>query len=66
MHAINRTWPTIRGVKMNPVDHPFGGKQHHKGKSSHDIEERASGKEGRAHRRKQGRKEEEMITWQNE
>ena len=23
-----------RGVKMNPVDHPFGGKQHHKGKSS--------------------------------
>jgi large subunit ribosomal protein L2 len=34
MHAINRTWPTNRGVKMNPVDHPFGGKQHHKGKSS--------------------------------
>ncbi len=33
-HAVNRTWPTIRGVKMNPVDHPFGGKQHHKGKSS--------------------------------
>ncbi|MEM0149740.1 MAG: hypothetical protein QXW10_02490 [Candidatus Micrarchaeaceae archaeon] len=34
MHAVNRTWPTLRGVKMNPVDHPFGGKQHHKGKSS--------------------------------
>jgi large subunit ribosomal protein L2 len=34
MHAINRTWPTIRGVKSNPVDHPFGGKQHHKGKGS--------------------------------
>jgi large subunit ribosomal protein L2 len=33
-HAVNRTWPIIRGVKMNPVDHPFGGKQHHKGKSS--------------------------------
>ena len=33
-HAVNRTWPVIRGVKMNPVDHPFGGKQHHKGKSS--------------------------------
>ncbi len=33
-HAINKTWPTNRGVKMNPVDHPFGGKQHHKGKSS--------------------------------
>ncbi|MGC8669893.1 MAG: 50S ribosomal protein L2 [Candidatus Micrarchaeia archaeon] len=34
MHPINRTWPRNRGVKMNPVDHPFGGKQHHKGKSS--------------------------------
>lgn len=34
MHALNRTWPVIRGVKSNPVDHPFGGKQHHKGKSS--------------------------------
>ncbi|MEM3227711.1 MAG: hypothetical protein QXR58_01005 [Candidatus Micrarchaeaceae archaeon] len=30
----NRIWPRNRGVKMNPVDHPFGGKQHHKGKSS--------------------------------
>lgn len=34
MRTLNRTWPTIRGVKQNPVDHPFGGKQHHKGKSS--------------------------------
>jgi large subunit ribosomal protein L2 len=34
MRPLNRTWPTIRGVKQNPVDHPFGGKQHHKGKSS--------------------------------
>ncbi len=33
-HSLNRTWPRNRGVKMNPVDHPFGGKQHHKGKSS--------------------------------
>lgn len=33
-HAVNRTWPTNRGVKSNPVDHPFGGKQHHKGASS--------------------------------
>ncbi|MGI0134912.1 MAG: 50S ribosomal protein L2, partial [Candidatus Micrarchaeaceae archaeon] len=24
----------LRGVHMDPVDHPFGGKQHHKGKSS--------------------------------
>ena len=34
MHATNTMWPKIRGVKSNPVDHPFGGKQHHKGKSS--------------------------------
>ena len=33
-HAINKKWPGSRGVKSNPVDHPFGGKQHHKGKSS--------------------------------
>lgn len=33
-HAVNAFWPRNRGVKMNPVDHPFGGKQHHKGKSS--------------------------------
>ncbi len=34
MHAVNAKWPVNRGVKMNPVDHPFGGKQHHKGASS--------------------------------
>ncbi len=33
-HATNQKWPVNRGVKCNPVDHPFGGKQHHKGKSS--------------------------------
>ena len=33
-HAVNRTWPINRGVKSNPVDPPFGGKQHHKGASS--------------------------------
>ena len=33
-HAINAMWPGNRGVKSNPVDHPFGGKQHHKGASS--------------------------------
>jgi large subunit ribosomal protein L2 len=26
-------WPTVRGVAMNAVDHPFGGAQHHPGKS---------------------------------
>ncbi|MGC8478446.1 MAG: 50S ribosomal protein L2 [Candidatus Micrarchaeia archaeon] len=34
MKRRNRIWPRNRGVKMSPVDHPFGGKQHHKGKSS--------------------------------
>ncbi len=33
-HAVNAPWPKNRGVKSNPVDHPFGGKQHHKGASS--------------------------------
>jgi large subunit ribosomal protein L2 len=33
-HALNRRWPGNRGVKMNAYNHPFGGKQHHKGKSS--------------------------------
>ena len=27
--AKNKYWPVVRGVHMNPVDHPFGGKQHH-------------------------------------
>jgi large subunit ribosomal protein L2 len=26
-------WPKVRGVAMNAVDHPFGGMQHHAGKS---------------------------------
>src|SRR5271157_895041 len=30
MKPLNRRWPYCRGVKMNAVDHPFGGKQHHK------------------------------------
>ena len=34
MHAVNGFWPRNRGVHMNAVDHPFGGKQHHKGASS--------------------------------
>jgi len=27
--AVNRRWPRVRGVAMNAVDHPQGGKQHH-------------------------------------
>ncbi len=26
MRARNKLWPRVTGVKMNPVDHPFGGK----------------------------------------
>ncbi|MFH0927489.1 MAG: 50S ribosomal protein L2 [Candidatus Micrarchaeota archaeon] len=33
-HAQNRKWPVNRGVKMSAYTHPFGGKQHHKGRSS--------------------------------
>ncbi len=33
-HAQNRKWPVNRGVHMCPYSHPFGGKQHHKGRSS--------------------------------
>jgi len=33
-HARNMTWPHVRGVAMNAVDHPFGGGQHHPGKST--------------------------------
>lgn len=33
MKAKSRLWPRVRGVAMNAVDHPFGGEQHHAGKS---------------------------------
>src|SRR3989338_8596837 len=33
-HAQNRRWPVNRGVKMCAYTHPFGGKQHHKVRSS--------------------------------
>lgn len=34
MKARNMSWPKVRGVKMSAFDHPFGGKEHHTGKSS--------------------------------
>ncbi|MGB9635336.1 MAG: 50S ribosomal protein L2 [Candidatus Micrarchaeia archaeon] len=34
MRARNKVWPTVRGVAMNPVNHPFGGKEHHPGKGT--------------------------------
>ncbi len=33
MKAKRKMYPTVRGVAMNAVDHPFGGAQHHPGKS---------------------------------
>lgn len=33
MKAKNKPYPTVRGVAMNALDHPFGGSQHHAGKS---------------------------------
>ncbi len=32
--AQNRKWPVNRGVHMAAYTHPFGGKQHHRGRSS--------------------------------
>ncbi|MFA4907991.1 MAG: 50S ribosomal protein L2, partial [archaeon] len=31
--ARGRAYPVVRGVAMNPPSHPFGGSQHHPGKS---------------------------------
>jgi large subunit ribosomal protein L2 len=28
LHALGKRYPTVRGVAMNPVDHPFGGSAH--------------------------------------
>ncbi len=33
MKAKRKMYPRVRGVKMNAVDHPFGGASHHPGKS---------------------------------
>ncbi len=32
-HAKRKSYPIVRGVAMNPNSHPFGGSQHHPGKS---------------------------------
>ena len=34
MRVKNKRWPIVRGVAMNSVDHPFGGKQHHAGRGT--------------------------------
>ena len=60
MKPLNRRWPHCRGVKMNAVDHPFGGKQHHKGKSSMTSRNAPPGRKVGTHSRKPCGKEEEM------
>ncbi|MBN1159704.1 MAG: 50S ribosomal protein L2 [Candidatus Diapherotrites archaeon] len=32
--ANNKNWPKVRGVAMNPVNHPHGGGEHHVGKAT--------------------------------
>jgi large subunit ribosomal protein L2 len=63
MHAINRTWPVHKGCQENPVDHPFGGKQHHKGKSSMTSRNAPPGRKvGHIAASRVGRKK-EMKSW---
>ena len=44
MKARSRPYPSVRGVAMNPVDHPFGGSQHHPGKSKSTPRSAPSGR----------------------
>jgi large subunit ribosomal protein L2 len=44
MKAKKKFWPTVRGVAMNALDHPFGGAQHHPGKSKSTARNAPSGR----------------------
>ena len=44
MKAKKKLWPRVRGVAMNPLDHPFGGAQHHPGKSKSTSRHAAAGR----------------------
>jgi large subunit ribosomal protein L2 len=44
MKAKKKAWPRVRGVAMNPLDHPFGGAQHHAGKSKSTSRHAAAGR----------------------
>lgn len=44
MRARGKHYPKVRGVAMNPVDHPFGGSQHHVGKSKSTSRHAAPGR----------------------
>ncbi|MBI4043776.1 MAG: 50S ribosomal protein L2 [Candidatus Diapherotrites archaeon] len=42
--AKKKWFPTVRGVAMNAIDHPFGGSQHHAGKSKSTSRHAAAGR----------------------
>ncbi len=44
MKAKGKPYPRVRGVAMNPVDHPFGGMQHHVGHSKSTSRHAAAGR----------------------
>jgi len=44
MKARNKFWPNVRGVAKNAIDHPFGGMQHHPGKSKSTSRHAAPGR----------------------
>ena len=44
MKAKSKPYPSVRGVAMNPVSHPFGGSQHHAGKSKSTSRHAAPGR----------------------
>jgi large subunit ribosomal protein L2 len=44
MKGRHRPYPTVRGVAMNPVAHPFGGSQHHAGKSKSTSRNASAGR----------------------
>ena len=57
MKAKGKPYPRVRGVAMNPVDHPFGGSQHHVGHSkSTSIHKPAGRKVGAIASKRTGRK----------
>lgn len=57
MKAKGKPYPIVRGVAMNPVDHPFGGSQHHVGHSKSTSRHKPAGRKvGSIAARRSGRK----------
>ncbi|MAG18038.1 MAG: 50S ribosomal protein L2 [Candidatus Diapherotrites archaeon] len=44
MRAKHKKYPTVRGIAMNAKDHPFGGANHHPGKSKSTSRRAAPGR----------------------